>query len=66
MDTTNKVVEYKVIILYLHESWTNDLFQQKVNELLTDGWSLQGGVSVAYSKDDFTILAQALVKYAHN
>ena len=66
MDTTNKVVEYKVIILYLHESWTNDLFQQKVNELLTDGWSLQGGVSVSYSKDDFTILAQALVKYAHN
>lgn len=66
MDTTSKVVEYKAIILYLHESWTNDLFQQKVNELLTEGWSLQGGVSVAYDKDGFTILAQALVKYAHN
>lgn len=56
-------MEYKVIVTGL--SWFNDtikIHQEKVQELITQGWKPQGGIAIAVSKTGIMSLAQAMVR----
>jgi len=51
-------IEYRVV-----GSWDADDFERLVNNMLREGWRLQGGVSIAYSgSPPYIAYVQAVVR----
>lgn len=56
------LIEKEAMKYIVVTSWKLESFEREVNMLLSQGWKLQGGVSVTTSVGDEKILFQALTK----